>query len=117
MPPMAPTVPVFSTQWSHPYAKTGTQPLVTRACTSTNMAKANGTSGSGRSMRTVVAFGKVSRSQAQLSLIKETRVAWSDEFTWQVLVDEFRGSFALRVFLGSSYKCCTGGGFSLSACC
>jgi hypothetical protein len=62
MPPTAPTVPVLVTQASQPYAKTGTQPLVTKAWTSMNIQKAKGTSAYGKPARTVAAVGNVIRN-------------------------------------------------------
>lgn len=74
MPPIAPTVPVLSTQWSQPWAKTGTQPFVTKACTSTNIEKANGTSLKGKCMTTAVAVGNVSWQYLYPSAMSEANV-------------------------------------------
>jgi hypothetical protein len=62
MPPTAPTVPVFSTHASHPRAKTGIHPLVTKAWTRMNIQKAKGTSAKGSEAKTVEAVGKSIRN-------------------------------------------------------
>src|SRR5579862_8098744 len=77
MPPTAPTVPVLLTQWSHPWANTGTQPLVTSACTRTNVEKAKGTSATGKCVSTTVAVGNVSSDHVHACETKDASVTFS----------------------------------------